>query len=76
MEESVAAQARADADHSSGLDFTTPIRAFAATLQRHALPPERLGADPTYQPRAYLDTWLGRQRTGAPAEDVDPRVLE
>lgn len=54
----------ADGYKSSGLDFDTPIAAFARTLERHALPEDRLGEDPTYQPRAFLRTWLeGRART-------------
>ena len=48
----------ADAFRSSGLDFVTPIRAFASTLQRHALPDAQFADDVTYQPRAYIDTWL------------------
>lgn len=48
----------ADGFPSSELDFVTPIRAFAAVLDRRALPEEQLGSDPTYQPRAYLRTWL------------------
>lgn len=48
----------ADKYESSGLDFDTPIAAFSRVLERHALPEERLGEDPTYQPRAYLKTWL------------------
>lgn len=51
----------ADAFRASGLDFVTPIRAFEATLQRHALPEEQLGEDPTYQARGFLETWLSRR---------------
>ena len=48
----------ADAFRSSGLDFVTPIRVFASTLKRLALPEPQFADDVTYQPRAYLDTWL------------------
>lgn len=48
----------ADAYRATNLDFVLPIRAFAVTLQRHALPPADLGTDVTYQARAFLDTWL------------------
>ena len=51
----------ADTFTSSGLDFETPIAAFAHVLERRALPEERLAEDPTYQPRAYLRTWLESQ---------------
>jgi len=48
----------ADKYRGSGEDFVTPVRALADALDRHKLPEERLGEDVTYQPRAYLDTWL------------------
>lgn len=48
----------ADRFRGSGLDFVTPIRAFADVLDRHALPEDQLGSDRTYQPRAYLRQWL------------------
>jgi hypothetical protein len=51
----------ADAFRGSGLDFVTPIRAFQATLQRHALPEAQLGEDETYQARGFLETWLSRR---------------
>ncbi len=52
----------ADAFRSSGLDFVAPIRSFNATLQQHALPESQLADDDTYQPRAYVTTWLETQR--------------
>lgn len=51
----------ADAFGASGLDFVTPIRAFHAALQRHALPDNQYAEDPTYQARSFLDTWLQRR---------------
>ncbi len=56
----------ADKYRASGLDFVTPIREFDGVLRKHALPEEQLGADPTYQPRAYLETWLQRRAARAP----------
>ena len=64
----------ADAYRSSGPDFTTPIRAFAATLQHHALSPEQFDADPTYQSRAYLDAWRGRPAAATPSSHLAPRI--
>ena len=49
---------------SSSLDFETPIAAFFRVLERSALPDARLGEDPTYQPRAYLRTWLDSRAAG------------
>lgn len=59
----------ADRYESSGLDFDTPIAGFSRVLERHALPEEQLGEDPTYQPRAYLKTWLDGR--AAPHRDHD-----
>lgn len=62
----------ADRYRASGLDFVTPVRAFADVLARHALPEERLGEDVTYQPRAYLDTWLRDRHTAGQVDPVRP----
>jgi hypothetical protein len=56
----------ADKFRASGLDFVTPIREFDGVLRKHALPEEQLGEDATYQPRAYLDTWLRQRAARAP----------
>ena len=56
----------ADKYRESGLDFVTPIAAFDDVLRQHALPEEQLGADATYQPRAYLETWLRQRASRAP----------
>jgi len=48
----------ADTYKDSGLDFESAVAAFSRTLDRHALPEERLGEDRTYQPRAFLNTWV------------------
>jgi len=48
----------ADGYSGSRLDFREPIERFEAVLESHRLPEDRFGEDPTYQPRAYLRTWL------------------
>lgn len=59
----------ADRYRGSGFDFVSPIRAFSETLERHALPEDQFGADPTYQPRAYLREWLKDKPASRPAPE-------
>ncbi len=44
----------------SGLDFRTPIQQMMDVLQARKLPDDEFASDPTYQARAYLETWLKR----------------
>ena len=59
----------ADKYAASGLDFETPIRAFADALARHARPEAQMSDDVTYLPRSYVQTWL----EGKPSSHVRPK---